>query len=48
MKSLWTLDTLIERENTCLSACQILYRLALQGEQNDKEAKQHLLDGTLF
>lgn len=41
---LWTLDTLIERENTCLSACQILYRLALQGEQNDKEAKQHLLD----
>lgn len=41
---LWTLDTLIERENTCLSACQILYQLALQGGQNYKEVKQHLLD----
>ena len=41
---LWTLDTLIERENTCLSACQILCRLALQGKQNGKKSKQHLLD----
>lgn len=44
---LWTLDVLIEQEDTCVQACQMLYRMAVsevQDEYKHKEVKQHLMD----
>lgn len=45
---LWTMDVLVEREDTSRQACWMLYQMAVSGTQNEhrrvETAKKHLLD----